>query len=80
MMGGYLNIPIVDEARNEPREIDWLLSRSILRGDTKAGRQQILDNITKQTGVTFKQEKRTFTTWNFTAAPTTQPAQPPTGL
>jgi hypothetical protein len=70
MLGGMLGIPIVDEANHEPKKIAWALSHSIVHADTElARRQQILDNITKQTGLTFKQEKRAFTTWKLTPAP-----------
>ena len=68
LLGGYLGVPLVDETQNEPEKINWLFSRSIAHGDQEPRRQQILDNITKQTGVVFKQEKRTFTSWKVTPA------------
>jgi RNA polymerase sigma factor (sigma-70 family) len=74
MMGEYLGIPIVDEATNEPDKIDWLLSYSFFRDSKEpAVRQQILDNITKQTGLAFKQDKRIFTTWKLTSVPSKNP-------
>lgn len=66
ILGGYIGIPIVDEATNEPAEIYWLLSRSIANAENQSVRQQIIDNITKQTGLVFKRQKRTFTTWQIT--------------
>ena len=79
LLGQELAIPIVDDTTNEPAKISWLLSRSITGADQEpARRQQILDNITKQTGITFKQEKRPFLTWKLTSAPAaTPPASSP---
>jgi uncharacterized protein (TIGR03435 family) len=69
ILGGYLGSPMVDQTKEEPRKIDWLLSWSIRNAGTDATRrQQILDNITTQTGLTFKQDKHVFTTWKLTAA------------
>ena len=80
-LGEAFAIPIVDETTGEPPEISWFLSRSIVGANQEpARRQQILDNITKQTGITFKQEKRSFVTWKLTSAnqsrlPATRPAK-----
>jgi hypothetical protein len=70
-LGGYLRIPIVDEAKGEPGRINWFLSRSLSKANTDEGRRQILDNLTQQTGLTFKQEPRAFVTW--TVLPTNPP-------
>ena len=67
-LGGHLGIPVVDETKGEPSNIEFLFSRSIANADKEpARRQQILDNITKQTGVVFKQERRSFNTWKLTS-------------
>jgi RNA polymerase sigma factor (sigma-70 family) len=71
ILGSYLRIPMVDEAAGEPARISWLLSRSLTKANTEEGRRQILDNLTQQTGLTFKQEPRTFVTW--TLLPATAP-------
>ncbi len=70
MLSGYLGVAVVDESSNEPAKINWALSRSIAHADTEPDRRRkILDNITKQTGVTFKQEKRAFAVWKLTLEP-----------
>jgi hypothetical protein len=67
-LGQTVAIPIVDETTGEPAKISWFLSRSIIGAtEQPARRQQILDNITKQTGITFKQGKRPFITWKVTS-------------
>ena len=74
ILGGYLGIAIVDETKGEPNKIGWLLSWSIANADKEpARRQQILDNITKQTGITFKEDRRPFVTWKLTHEPEKQP-------
>ncbi len=76
-LGEIINYPIVDETTGEPPEFTWILSRSIQGANQEpARRQQILDNITNQTGIIFKQEKRPFIIWKLTSAiPTTRPAK-----
>jgi RNA polymerase sigma-70 factor (ECF subfamily) len=82
LLGQTIAFPIIDETTGEPAKISWMLSRSIAGADQEpARRQQILDNITKQTGIVFKQEKRRFITWKLTSAteksptPTTRQAK-----
>ena len=67
-LGDYFAIPFVDETRGEPAQIGWSLSRSIANADKEPARgQKILDNITRQTGVIFKRERRVFITWKLTS-------------
>jgi hypothetical protein len=81
MMSDILGLPVVDESKGEPRKMDWLLSFSIENANKDPiRRQQILDNITKQTGLIFKEGKRSFTTWKLTPAPnSTAPTTNPIG-
>jgi RNA polymerase sigma-70 factor (ECF subfamily) len=73
LLGETIAFPIIDETTGEPAKISWLLSRSIQGADQQpARRQQILDNITRQTGIIFKQERRPFITWKLTS-PTEKP-------
>jgi hypothetical protein len=77
---GILPLPIVDEATNEPAMIDWLYSFSIANSSA-ASRQQLLDNITKQTGIKFEMKKRTFPILRFTLGSNkTMPATSPSDL
>jgi hypothetical protein len=66
ILGGDIGMPIVDEAQGEPKKLNWLLSRSVTRGQSEAGRKQILQNLTAQTGLSFTPAKRTFTHWKIT--------------
>jgi hypothetical protein len=67
---GFVGMPFVDESTNEPTHLNVNFSYSNENAATNpARRQMILDNITKQTELVFKQEKRTFTTWKLTAVP-----------
>jgi hypothetical protein len=81
MMDHHLGIPIFDQGAGEPRSIDWHLSYSTENAaNDPARRQLILDNVTKQAGVTFKHEKRSFITWKLTAiSRTTVPSTLPAG-
>jgi RNA polymerase sigma-70 factor (ECF subfamily) len=72
MLGGYLAIPIVDESTHEPKKFNWALSWSISKADTETGRNQILKNISQQTGLVFTPAKRTFTTWKAMPANQTE--------
>ena len=76
LLGQILAMPIADEATDEPAKIAWLLSDSIDNASTDpARRQQILNNISRQTGLTIKQEKRTLITWKLTC-PTADASTP----
>jgi RNA polymerase sigma-70 factor (ECF subfamily) len=69
LLGETIALPVIDETTGEPPKISWLLSRSIQGAhQDPARRQQILDNISKQTGIVFKQEKRPFITWKISSA------------
>jgi RNA polymerase sigma factor (sigma-70 family) len=70
MLGSMVGMPIVDESKHEPRKIDWLLSHSIMGADTDDHRrQEILDNLSKQTGLVFTKGKRDFVVWRISGEP-----------
>jgi hypothetical protein len=73
MLGGYIGFAFVDQATGEPKNIDCLLSFSIDNANTESGRMRLLSNITKQTGLNFKEQEQTFTIWQCSGVPSTQP-------
>jgi protein involved in polysaccharide export with SLBB domain len=67
MVGYYVGVPIVDEEKNEPNAVNYLLSFSLMGANKDSvKRQLVLDNISKQTGLSFVPEKRTFSVWKVT--------------
>jgi len=69
ILSGVFGIPIVDEAKHEPKHLDWFLSFSINNANTDPARRgMILANLAKQTDLVFTEGEHTFTVWKVTPA------------
>ena len=54
-----MGLRVVDEATGEPEKLEYLLSFSLEKAMTDGSKwPAVLDNLSRQTGLDFKKEKR----------------------